>query len=80
LSAIVDYQGKKFVFVPEQSQGPVGQEQGSHFQMFEVAVGLSEGGYTEITLPDNLDRSSDIVVQGGYAILSKMKNTEVGDH
>ena len=35
----------------------------------------AESGYTEVTLPENFDRNSDVVIAGGYAILSKMKNT-----
>lgn len=64
--AVVDYQGRKYIFTP----------QGNQFKMNEIATGQSEGGFTEVTVPDNFDKQSEIVVNGGYAILSKMKNAE----
>jgi cobalt-zinc-cadmium efflux system membrane fusion protein len=43
----------------------------------EVRTGMHELGYTEITLPDTVDRATtNIVVRGAYSLLSKLKNTE----
>lgn len=64
--AVVDYQGRKFIFIPSQD----------HFKMIEVTVGVSQDGFTEVIVPNNFDKTSDIVITGGYAILSKMKNAE----
>lgn len=64
--AIVDYQGKKFIFVPSD---------GNRFRIVEVTAGASENGFTEVNLPADFDKSSEVVVSGGYAILSQMKNT-----
>jgi len=84
--AIVDYQGQKFIFVPASIRHEKTSEENkeqhqseNHFRMMEIAVGVSEGGFTEVVLPQDFDRSSDIVISGGYAILSKMKNTEAED-
>jgi cobalt-zinc-cadmium efflux system membrane fusion protein len=81
--AVVDYQGRKFVFVPASIQHEKATEENSeqhqsehHFKMVEISTATSEGGFTEITVPDTIDKQTDIVVNGGYAILSKMKNTE----
>lgn len=49
--------------------------EGKHFEMVEVQVGYSELGYTEILSAGRL-KDSQVVVKGGYALLSKMKNSE----
>jgi len=64
--AVVDYQGKKFIFVPSNE---------NHFTIVEITTGASENGFTEVNLPEHFDKNSDIVVRGGYSILSQMKNT-----
>lgn len=49
------------------------------FQMVEVKRGASAGGFTEVLLPENFDRSKiKIVVKGAYSLLSQMKNAEGG--
>lgn len=63
--AVIDYQGKRYVVLPLP---------GNHFRLVEVTTGITESGYTEITLPAEVDINSDVVVAGGYAILSQMKN------
>lgn len=80
-AAVIDYQGRKFIFTPsagrsEQARNDETSAPETLFEMVEIEIGPTESGYTEVILPDNFDRSSDIVVQGGYAILSKMKNSE----
>ena len=45
--------------------------------MFEIQIGNSEMGYTEVMLPsDFATKAAQIVVENAYAILSKMKNSE----
>lgn len=88
--ALVDFQGKKYVFVltgetheeghrddtvATESGGDHKHEEGKHFEMVEVQAGYAELGYTEILSPDQL-KTSQIVVKGAYALLSKMKNSE----
>ncbi|MGC3943201.1 MAG: hypothetical protein QM762_01465 [Chryseolinea sp.] len=79
--AIVDFQGKKYVFIPDDnattgsSGGEPTDPQTHHFKMVEVQAGNSELGFTEVTVPDSVSKSS-IVVEGAYAILSKIKNSE----
>ncbi|HEX8059966.1 MAG TPA: efflux RND transporter periplasmic adaptor subunit [Cyclobacteriaceae bacterium] len=81
--AIVDFQGRKFVFVPADVQHEKTSEENneqhqaeSHFKMIEISAGVSEGGFTEVTVPEAVEVQTDIVTNGGYAILSKMKNAE----
>ncbi len=81
--AIVDFQGKKYVFMPteeghaeEKREGTEPHEEGQHFEMIEVEIGNSEVGYTEIITTESLNEKTEVVVKGAYAILSKIKNSE----
>lgn len=71
--AIVQTNGKNFVFVPEDS-GSV--EKQYRFKMIEVQTGLSENGYTEVKMPETFDVTSKIVVNGAYDLISKLLNSE----
>jgi len=46
------------------------------FKRIEVTTGVSENGYTEVILPEGFDRSSKVVINGAYDLLSKMNNVE----
>lgn len=86
--AIVDYQGKKYIFVSSEHQGEGDNQteasveveehdKGEHFEMMEIEVGNSELGYTEVLSPDIVNRVDlQLVVTGAYALLSTMKNSE----
>ncbi len=83
--AIIDYQGKKYVFIQVEEgdeergkrQNGDGAQEGQHFEMREIEIGNSELGFTEITSSDiETLKASSIVVTGAYSILSKMKNSE----
>jgi membrane fusion protein, heavy metal efflux system len=89
--AIVDYQGKKYIFVPvsrSQQENTAmslgkntdlnGGDEKQYFRMLKIETGNSELGYTEVKLPENLAHT-EIVVKGAYSILSKMKNREEED-
>jgi cobalt-zinc-cadmium efflux system membrane fusion protein len=91
--AIIDYQGKKYIFIAERSahddealdEAPVENgehehEEGEHFRMLEVETGDSELGYTELRVPKDFDQDTKVVVKGAYAILSKMKNSGEAGH
>jgi len=86
--AIIDYQGKKYIFIAadeskengEEHKGGTGEaehhEEVKHFTMVPVDIGNSELGYTEITSLDSISKDSQVVIKGAYALLSKMKNSE----
>jgi len=81
--AIIDYQGKEYVFVPTAAEHALNKNEAEaqhkeehHFLMVAVTTGHHESGFTEVQFPDGFDLQSEIVVKGGYAILSKMKNVE----
>jgi membrane fusion protein, heavy metal efflux system len=78
--SIVDYQGKKYIFIVVEDvhdDAKHGEAEGMHFEMTEISVGYTELSYTEVR-SDNMEklRSSKVVVKGAYALLSKMKNSE----
>lgn len=87
--AIIDFQGKKYIFVrTEETPEPVEKQEDEkskedqsayHFTMVEIQIGNSELGYTEVILPESL-KGSQIVIEGGYSLLSKMKNSEDEGH
>lgn len=82
--AVIDYQGKKYIFIPvegevhkhSKEEKHENEEEGIHFSMVEIQIGNSELGFTEVILPDTLNKSTDVVVKGAYSILSKIKNNE----
>jgi len=94
--AIVDYQGKKYIFIPidaaavqpaaDTTASRPGEAQqpedaaGMHFKMIEIQTGNSEMGYTEVTLPGDVPEHTPVVVRGAYAILSKIMNSEEEGH
>lgn len=85
--AIVDYQGKKYVFIPndemyheDDKMEEADHEKGQHFTMIEIETGYSEDGYTEILLTETINENAEIVVKGAYSILSKIKNSEEEGH
>lgn len=90
-AAVVDFEGKKYVFILKEGHSPkehphstnekdsVKEEMGESylFEIVEVSAGISEGGYVEVQLPENINKSSArIVIKGAYDLLSKLKNTE----
>ena len=44
--------------------------------MIEVAIGVSEDGYVEVTVPKEVNTNSEIVINGTYDLLGKMFNSE----
>ncbi|PZR29125.1 MAG: efflux transporter periplasmic adaptor subunit [Citrobacter freundii] len=90
-TAVVDFEGKKYVFVetvaaePTQNAGtqnqakPAASENSAkyEFKIVEVQTGISEAGFIAVQLPDQLQPAkTKIVLKGAYDLLSKMKNSE----
>lgn len=67
--AVVDFEGKSYVFVKD-SKGE------RSFDMVEVTKGISENGFTEVKMPSGGSESPQFVLKGAYALLSKLKNSE----
>ncbi|MGN7986450.1 efflux RND transporter periplasmic adaptor subunit [Pedobacter sp. 22226] len=88
-AAVVDFEGKKYIFVQnsadkkakEPAKNESGNKEGAteaghHFEMVEVTTGISDGGYIEVTMPSGRDFTGKVVLKGTYDLLSKMKNSE----
>ncbi len=71
---IVSFNDKDYIFIYEREK----EEEGKPFteyQMVEVKKGISDSGYTEITLPEGFDLAgARVVIKGAYNLLSAKKN------
>jgi len=72
--AVVRFDEKYYIFVFDKNK----QENGKPFteyKIIEVQTGVTEGGYTEVILPDDLDlQTAKVVIKGAYNLLSAKKN------
>ncbi|WP_295125107.1 efflux RND transporter periplasmic adaptor subunit [uncultured Chitinophaga sp.] len=89
-SAIVDYSGKKYIFVateaPEHehkdgavhvhTEGDEATHQMYYYELVEITTGNADAGYVQVTLPENKKYDGKIVLSGTYDLLSKLKNSE----
>lgn len=84
-SAIVNFEGKKYVFIAagsdtEQKKESPGDKPVDtkmfRFQMVEISTGVTEGGFTAVQLPAGIKPGSKVVIKGAYDLLSKLKNSE----
>lgn len=73
--AIVNYEGKKYIFTVAGEQRP-GMR---HFNRVEIETSESELGYNEVILPETVNLQAKIVTKGAYNLLAKMKNSEEGE-
>lgn len=72
--AIVDFDGKSYIFVQNPQEG---KEPGLVFDMKEITRGVSENGFSQVKFPEGFDgKNAKIVLRGSYALLSKLKNSE----
>jgi membrane fusion protein, heavy metal efflux system len=72
--AIVNFDDKDYIFVFVKSKTENGREF-SEYRMVQVHKGITDGGYTEIALPEGFDlKASKVVVKGAYNLLSAKKN------
>ncbi|WP_449439685.1 efflux RND transporter periplasmic adaptor subunit [Pedobacter steynii] len=74
VSAVVDFQNKKYIFIAKAA----GKEEvpSYHFEIVEVITGISDGGYIQIELPEGMSPKVKVVLTGAYDLLSKLKNSE----
>ena len=72
--SIVSFDDKDYIFVFDKKK----EEDGKSFTeylMVEVHKGVSDGGYTEILLPEGFDsKTAKVVIKGAYNLLSAKKN------
>ncbi|MCF0073930.1 efflux RND transporter periplasmic adaptor subunit [Dyadobacter sp. CY261] len=67
--AVLDFEGKPYVFVKN-------SEKARSFEMVEVIKGISENGFTEVKMPAGFKENPEFVLNGAYALLSKLKNAD----
>jgi RND family efflux transporter MFP subunit len=72
--AVVGFDDKDYIFVFNKNKMENGK-QFSEYRMLEIRKGVTDGGYTEIILPEGFDiKASRIVLKGAYNLLSAKKN------
>jgi membrane fusion protein, heavy metal efflux system len=72
--AVVSFDDKDYIFLFEQNKEEEGR-QFTEYRMVQVQKGVSDGGYTQITLPGEIDfKTVKVVVKGAYNLLSAKKN------
>jgi cobalt-zinc-cadmium efflux system membrane fusion protein len=70
--AIINYEGTDYIFIESKTT-----KKGIHkFEMIEVEKGISESGYTEITLNKKVTNTSSIAIKGAFNLMSEIKNGE----
>jgi len=81
-AAIVGSGGKNFIFILEKTLEKTKDKDGKEkekqyiFRKVEVQTGVSENGFTAVTLPAKFNESDKVVLKGAYDLLSKMNNME----
>ncbi len=79
-AAIVNYQGKDYIFIVAADGAQLEPPGTTHFTLIPIARGVSDVGYTQITLLATVPGDAKVVTKGAFFILAKMTNTEGHAH
>ena len=72
--AIVSFDDKNYIFIFDKSKVENGNSM-TEYRMVEVQKGVSDGGFTEVKLPNDIDvKTTKVVIKGAYNLLSAKKN------
>ncbi len=72
--AVVNFEEKDYIFIFDKNKVEGGQPF-TEYRMIEVTKGVTDGGFTEIILPEGFDiRTARVVIKGAYNLLSAKKN------
>ncbi len=72
--AVVSFDDKDFIFVFDKDKEEGGKPF-TEYKIVEVKKGVTDGGYTEIILPEGFNfETAKVVVKGAYTLLSAKKN------
>ncbi|WP_284653211.1 efflux RND transporter periplasmic adaptor subunit [Flavobacterium terrisoli] len=75
-SAIVEFEGSKYIFVVDQGKAGENAATPLQYKLTPIKTGVSELNYTEILFDDETNfKDWKVVVTGAYDLLSKMKNS-----
>ncbi|WP_008583263.1 efflux RND transporter periplasmic adaptor subunit [Niabella soli] len=72
--AIINYQGKDYIFIVDEPKKDADKKE-VYFKMIPVAKGVTDVGYTQITLLVAIPPGAPVVTKGAFFILAKMTNT-----
>ncbi len=72
--SVVNFAGKNYIFLPEEVEADQNTKS-YRFRMVEIQTGVMENGYTEVIFPQGFNAQTEIVIDGAYDLLSKMKNS-----
>ena len=79
VDAVVRSEGKDYIFMVSETvkdeHHKKNTEQTFHFKKVEVVTGVSELGYVQITLVDEIPKDAKIVTKGAFYILSKSQGS-----
>lgn len=87
--AVTSDSGSSYIFILEHEEEHTSLEQvsesethehGSRFKAVEVMTGITDNGYVEIKLLQDLSGDIEVVTKGAFFILSEMKKGEGGHH
>ncbi len=71
-AAIVQSEGKDYIFIQTDTT-----QNKTNFKMIPVVKGIEQEGFVAVTLPENFDVNTGmVVIKGAYSLLSAMKNVE----
>jgi len=72
--AVVRFDDKEYIFVYEKNKTEGGKPF-TEYRMVEVVKGVTENGFTAITLPGSINlKNTKVVIKGAYQLLSAKKN------
>jgi len=76
--AIIQWEGRDYAFLYG-GKRTEGEETMNDFRLIPVEKGVTQNGFTQITLPEG-NAQAQWVVQGAYNLLAKLKNSEGEGH
>lgn len=72
--AIVSFEDKDYIFLFDKDKVESGKNF-TEYRMIQIKKGITDGGFTAISLPENVDyKTAKIVTKGAYNLLSAKKN------
>jgi cobalt-zinc-cadmium efflux system membrane fusion protein len=72
--AVVSFDDKDYIFVFDKNKEEGGKPF-TEYRMVEIHKGVTDGGFTEVLLPDGFDiHTAKVVIKGAYNLLSAKKN------
>ena len=72
--AIVSFDDKDYIFIFDKDKEEGGKPF-TEYKIIEVKKGVTDGGYTEIILPEGFSiATAKVVIKGAYTLLSAKKN------